>query len=163
MKLSKMVSFFFHSFMFWWNMISASNTDISRTQFLLLILRSPSFPLSSSKRKVPPNLILISATLKSIIHKRMFFNDPLRAGLHYKGYTGREMLAKTPSGGLVYFGNRTSAFTDKLHVWRTDTFPSKCLFCQCNFIYTKRVCQKNDVYTCCNFLFPAIHQHTWML
>lgn len=64
---------------------------------------------------------------------------------------------------FFFFGNSASAFIDKLLVWRTDTIPLKCLFCQCIFICTERVYQKNDVYTCYNFLFPALHQHTWML
>jgi len=44
----------------------------------------------------------------------MFFKELLRAGLHYKGYTARDMLARAPSGGLIYSGNRTFAFVDKL-------------------------------------------------
>lgn len=63
--------------------------------------------------------------------------DPLRANLHYKGYTAKDILARAPSRGLIYSGNRTFAFVDKLLIRTTDTFPSKCSFCQCNFIYTE--------------------------
>lgn len=87
--------------------------------------------------------------------------DPLRANLHYKGYTAKDILARAPSRGLIYSGNRTFAFVDKLLIRTTDTFPSKCSFCQCNFIYTEGFFfWQNDVYACSNFLCPAICQHT---
>lgn len=44
----------------------------------------------------------------------MFFKELFRAGLHYRGYTARDMVAMAHSGGLIYSGNGTFAFEDKL-------------------------------------------------